>query len=105
MRIFLKLALTLVLSTQFVLPQQSKPRSDSEVAAITARGRMLAEYDVASRYATDEVVGLKPAHGVVAPSLSERRHLGRQVPHSLLLRPWAEKFVGQVPRCGVLPRG
>jgi hypothetical protein len=61
MRIFLNLALTLVLSTQLVLPQQSKARSDSELAAITARGRMRAEQDVASRYATDAVVGLKPA--------------------------------------------
>ena len=78
MQIFLNLALTLVLSTQLVLPQQSKPRSDSELAAITARGRMLAEYDVASRYATDAVVGLKPAHGVVARNIA-RKSDGRWV--------------------------
>ena len=78
MQIFLNLALTLVLSTQLVLPQQSKPRSDSELAAITARGRMLAEYDFASRYATDAVVGLKPAHGVVARNIA-RKSDGRWV--------------------------
>ena len=33
---------------------------------------MLAEYDAASRYATDAVVGLKPAHGVVARNIANQ---------------------------------
>ena len=39
---------------------------------------MLAEYDAASRYATDAVVGLKPAHGVVARNIA-RKSDGRWV--------------------------
>ena len=78
MRIFLNLALTLVLCTQLVLAQQTKPRSDSELEAITARGRMLADYDAASRYATEAMVGLKPAQGVVARYIA-RKSDGRWV--------------------------
>ena len=78
MRIFLNLALTLVLCTQSVLAQQTKPRSDSELEAITARGRMLADYDAASRYATEAMVGLKPAQGVVARYIA-RKSDGRWV--------------------------
>jgi hypothetical protein len=72
MRIFLNLAVTLALCTPSVLAQQSKPLSDSELAAITARGRMLAEYDVASSHATDAVVALKPAQGVVGRYIARK---------------------------------
>jgi hypothetical protein len=72
MRTFLNLALMLVLCSSSLLAQQGKSLSDSELAAITARGRMLAEYDVASRHATDAVVALKPAQGIVPDILLER---------------------------------
>jgi hypothetical protein len=72
MRIFLNLALMLVLCSSSLLAQQSKPLSDSELAAITARGRMLAEYDFASWHATDAVVALKPAQGVVARYIARK---------------------------------
>lgn len=55
----------LILRPSLVLVQKTKPIADSDLAAITARGRMLAEYDVASWYATDAVVAMKPAQGVV----------------------------------------
>lgn len=68
----LNLAVTLVLCPPSVLAQQNKPPSDSELAAITARGRMLAEYDVASWHATDAVVALKPAQGVVGRYIARK---------------------------------
>ncbi|MGB7751823.1 MAG: hypothetical protein WCF88_09750 [Candidatus Acidiferrales bacterium] len=72
MRTFLNLALMLVLCSSSLLAQQGKSLSDSELAAITARGRMLAEYDVASRHATDAVVALKPAQGIVARYIARK---------------------------------
>jgi hypothetical protein len=71
-RVLLKLAVTLMLCAPLVSAQQGKPLSDSELAAITARGKMLAEYDVASWHATNAVVALKPAEGVV------RRYIARK---------------------------
>lgn len=65
MKTLLRLTLALILCTPMAWAQQDKTPSDSELAAITARGRMLAEYDVASWHATDSVVALKPAQGVV----------------------------------------
>jgi len=72
MRILLNLAVALMLCTPSVLPQ-NKPPADSDLAAITARGRMLNEYDVASWRATDAVVALKPAKGAVG------RYIARKV--------------------------
>jgi hypothetical protein len=40
--------------------QESKAPSPAELAAVSARGRMLAEYDVAAWHATDVVEALKP---------------------------------------------
>jgi hypothetical protein len=72
MKILLNLAIALMLYTPSVLPQ-NKPPSDSDLAAITARGRTLDEYDVASLHATDAVVALKPAKGAVG------RYIARKV--------------------------
>jgi hypothetical protein len=72
MKIFLNLAVTLILCAPLVLAQQSKPLPNSELTAITARGRMLAEYDVASWHATDAVVALKPAQGVVGTYIARK---------------------------------
>jgi hypothetical protein len=73
MRTALKILITLVLCTPSILAQQSKPLADSELAAITARGRILEDYDVASWHATDAVKALKPAEGVV------RRYIARKI--------------------------
>jgi hypothetical protein len=73
MRILLHLAMALVLCTPSAFAQKVKPLSDSELAAITARGRMMAEYDIASWHATDAVVALKPTQGAVG------RYIARKV--------------------------
>lgn len=72
MRTILKLAIAIVLCAPPLLAQKAKPLSDSELAEITARGRMLAAYDNASWHATDAVVALKPANGIV------RRYIARK---------------------------
>jgi hypothetical protein len=72
MRTFLKLGIVLVLCAPAVLAQKNTPLYDSELAAITTRGRMLAEYDTASWHATDAVLALKPAQGAV------RRYIARK---------------------------
>jgi hypothetical protein len=76
MRWFLTLAVTLALCPPLVLTQQGKSLSGSELAAITARGRMLAEYDVASWHATDAVVALKPAEGVIGRYIAQKTDAG-----------------------------
>jgi hypothetical protein len=43
--------------------QENKVPTPAELQAITARGKMLAEYDVASWHATDAVQDLKPKKG------------------------------------------
>ena len=63
MRKILTIALVLILGRSAVWAQNHAPLSDSELAAITARGRFLAEYDIASWHATDDVLALKPAEG------------------------------------------
>ena len=76
MQIFLKLVLALALFGPAVWAQQSKPLSDSELAAITARGRLLIEYDAASWHATDAVLALKPAQGRVARYIARKTDTG-----------------------------
>src|SRR5215472_7646880 len=51
--------------------QKSKPENP-EFAAITARGRLLAEYDVAASYSTDAVQGLKPEPGSVSRYVAKK---------------------------------
>jgi len=72
MQTYLKWVVSLVLCTSSVWAQQAKPLTDFELAAITARGRTLAEYDAASWHATDAVLALKPAEGTV------RRYIARK---------------------------
>jgi hypothetical protein len=72
MRKIVMLIIALVLVGSSILGQGNKPLTDSELAAVTSRGRMLADYDIASWYATDAVQALKPAEGVV------RRHIARK---------------------------
>src|SRR5690349_15697711 len=61
--------LVIILLSTFSYAKKPKPPSESELAAITARGRMMAEYDVAAWHATDAVQAAakgdlrKKAHG------------------------------------------
>lgn len=45
--------------------QRNKPAEPAELSAVTDRGRMLAEYDVAAWHSTDMVVALKPKEGEI----------------------------------------
>jgi hypothetical protein len=72
MRTLSKLVIAVLVLAPSLFAQKSKPLSKPELAEITARGRMLAEYDTASWHATDAVKGLNPAEGVV------RRYIARK---------------------------
>lgn len=76
MRIPLKFVLALVLCSASAWAQKSKPLTDSELAAVSARGRMLAEYDVASWHSTDAVIALKPAQGAVTRYIARKTDIG-----------------------------
>src|SRR5260370_12878213 len=76
MRIFWMLFIVLVLCPPSVSAQKSKPLSDSELAAISARGRTLAEYDSASWHATDAVKALNPAKGAVGRYIARKTNAG-----------------------------
>jgi hypothetical protein len=78
MRILLNLAIALVLCTPSFSAQKNQPLSPSELAAITARGRFLAEYDIASWHSTDAVLALKPVEGAVGRYVA-RKEDGRWV--------------------------
>jgi hypothetical protein len=76
MRTLLKLVIAFLVCTPSISAQKSKPLSDSELAAITARGRMLAEYDTASWHATDAVKALNPAEGAVGRYIARKTDAG-----------------------------
>jgi hypothetical protein len=76
MRTLLKLLIAFLVCTPSISAQKSKPLSDSELAAITARGRMLAGYDTASWYATDAVKALNPAEGVIGRYIARKTDAG-----------------------------
>jgi|SRR5580700_1088141 hypothetical protein len=76
MRILSNLVIAVLVCTPSVSAQKSEPLSDSELAAITARGRMLAEYDNASWHATDAVRALNPAEGVVGRYIARKTDAG-----------------------------
>jgi hypothetical protein len=54
-----------LLFTWAVSAQRTRPPEPAELAAITQRGRMLAEYDVAAWHSTDRVLALAPKEGEV----------------------------------------
>jgi hypothetical protein len=70
------LVIALVLCTPSVSAQKSNPLSDSELAAISARGRTLAEYDSASWHATDAVKARNPARGAVGRYIARKTDAG-----------------------------
>ncbi|HEY4949677.1 MAG TPA: hypothetical protein VIH88_05030 [Candidatus Acidoferrales bacterium] len=79
MRKILTLIISLVLVCPAVWAQNDAPLSDSELAAITARGRFLAGYDIASWHATDAVLALKPAEGTVGRFIAKKTAAGWNV--------------------------
>ena len=75
-RAFFKLLIALLLCATAVLAQKGTPLSAPELAAITARGRILAEYDAASWHATDAVLALKPVQGTVEKYVARKTDVG-----------------------------
>jgi hypothetical protein len=76
MRKILTLIIAVLFSVPLALAQNSKPLTASELAAITARGRLLADYDTASWHATDAVLALKPAQGTVGRYIARKTDAG-----------------------------
>jgi hypothetical protein len=70
-RLTFSLAAALLLATT-VLAQRNAPASKEELAEISARGRVLAEYDVAAWHATDAVMALSPPQGSVARYIAKK---------------------------------
>lgn len=60
---FALLLLVLVSLQLSISAQRDKPGSETELAEITKRGKMLAEYDVAAWHSTDAVMALSPKEG------------------------------------------
>ena len=56
--------------------QTTAPPSKAELAEITRRGRLLAEYDVAAWHATDAVKALKPVDGIVTHYIARKTDTG-----------------------------
>ena len=66
------LIVAVLLSAPVTLAQRTSPASKEELAAITERGRQLAEYDVAAWYATDAVFALKPVEGSITRYIAKK---------------------------------
>jgi hypothetical protein len=79
MRTYLGLVIAVMFCAPAVLAQNGIPLSDSDLAAITARGRLLAAYDTAAWHATDAVLALKPAQGVVGRYIARKTDAGWMV--------------------------
>jgi hypothetical protein len=72
----LSVLVAFVLCSSSAQAQKIKPLSDPELAQITARGRMLEDYDTASWRATDALLALKPAQGTVGRYIARKTDAG-----------------------------
>lgn len=75
----LKWAFSVVLACVMVVPafaERTKPASIEELAAITERGKKLAEYDQAAWHGTDAVVALKPDERLINRYIARRTDAG-----------------------------
>ena len=66
----------LILAVDAIAVGEKDLPSQAELDAITARGRLLAEYDTASWYATDSVQALKPPAGSVGRYIAKKMENG-----------------------------
>jgi len=74
-----RVALAFILLASCLLQAKDKKDrglSDAELVAITQRGRMMAEYDVASWHATDVIQDLKPAEGSTRYYIAKKTEAG-----------------------------
>jgi len=68
--------IALLLCATAAWAQKDTRPTEQDLAATTARGRMLAEYDVAAWHASDAVLALKPDEGVVAKYIARKTEAG-----------------------------
>ena len=73
---FINLILAALLLAPAAAGQRNAPATVAELAEITGRGRLLAEYDAAAWHATDAVVALSPPEGSVARYLARKTDAG-----------------------------
>ena len=66
------ITLAILLAAPAAAAQRSAPASKAELAEITGRGRLLAEYDAAAWVATDAVLATKPEDGRVARYIARK---------------------------------
>ena len=76
MRRLSKFIITFALFCPAMFAQKGTPLSDAELAKISARGRMIAEYDTASWHATDAVLALKPPEGAASRYIARKTAAG-----------------------------
>lgn len=74
------------------LPAQKPETSKPDFAAITARGRMLAEYDSAGWHSTDAVQPLNPKEGSVNKYVAQKTKSGWTVMYGRIAPTW-DKFL------------
>jgi len=75
-REFFPCAILLLGCSLWAQTQPEQPPSESELAAIAARGRALAEYDAAAWHASDAVIAVKPAANLVRLYVARKTEKG-----------------------------
>lgn len=76
MTITFRLSLALAVCVSVISGQQGKPLSDTDLAAITNRGRLLEEYDVAAWHATDAVKALNSGKDTIGRYIARKTDSG-----------------------------
>lgn len=84
MRKYIPALLVTLLLASIVFAAKKSPLSAAELAQITARGRLLAEYDQAAWHSTDAVQALKPPEGTVKRYVAEKTDAGWVVAYGRL---------------------
>jgi hypothetical protein len=78
------LSLAIIFSASAISAQRSTSPSNAELAAISARGRLLAEYDLAAWYSSDAVRALNPTQGSVTRYIARKTDAGWVVAYGRL---------------------
>jgi hypothetical protein len=81
---FFWLVCVVLLFSVIGLSQRTEPGSESELAEISARGRMLFDYDFAAWNSTDAVLALKPAPGGFDKYIAQKTATGWTVAYGKL---------------------
>jgi hypothetical protein len=84
-KFLLRLLASLALLISAVVVNASQKPTSAELAAITDRGRLLAEYDAAAWHATDAVLATHPKEGTSKRYIAHKTEAGRVAPVSVIL--------------------